>query len=58
MKNSKTIKGRPLEDKVGSYFGICNNPAHPGVVRYSHYRLCEKRRCEYYVKYRPENYQK
>ena len=56
MKNSKVIKGKPLEDKVGFYFGICTLERHPGIVRYSHMKQCERRRCENYVKYRPENY--
>lgn len=52
--NKKIIKGEPLEDKVGKYYGICTNPAHTGIVRYSYYRICEKRHCEYYQKYRQE----
>jgi len=54
-KNLKVIRGNPLEDDIGKYFGFCNNPNHIGIVRYSFYRVCEKRRCEYYVRYRPEN---
>lgn len=53
--NSRTIKGKPLEDKLGEYYGVCRNPAHKGIVRYSFYRICEKRHCKHYVKFRPEN---
>lgn len=53
MKNSKTIRGEPLEDKVGKYYGVCTFEKHPGIVRYSHIKQCEKRECQYYVKYRP-----
>ena len=52
-KMFRIIRGSPLEDAVGSYFGVCTNPSHVGIVRYSYYRVCEKRNCEYYVKYRP-----
>jgi hypothetical protein len=57
MKNrhhNKIIRGEPLEDRVGKYIGVCNNPVHVGIVRYSFYRICEKRDCKYYVRYRLE----
>lgn len=52
MKRSKVIKGKALEDKLGKYFGFCSNPSHIGIVRYSQYRICEKRDCRFYVRYR------
>ena len=55
MKKSKVIKGKPLEDRTGSYLGFCTFSRHVGIVRYSQYRICEKRQCRYYVKYRREN---
>jgi len=56
MKNkpNKVIKGEPLEDRLGSYFGFCKYYRHVGIVRYSQYKICEKRECKWYVKYRPE----
>lgn len=49
----KIIRGEPLEDRVGKYIGFCNNPSHVGIVRYSYYKICEKRNCKYYETYRP-----
>jgi len=57
MKYRKIIKCRVLEDRISEYIGFCTNPTHYGIVRYSFYRTCEKRRCKYYQKYRPENVQ-
>jgi hypothetical protein len=50
--NKKVIKGEPLEDRIGKYYGVCTYRSHLGIVRYSYYKTCEKRNCEYYKKYR------
>ncbi len=54
MSRHKVIKGKCLEDNIGRYLGYCNNPRHIGVVRYSQYRICEKRECKHYERFRPE----
>ena len=54
MNHKKVIKGRCLEDEVGPYIPYCTFEIHEGIVRYSQYRICEKKNCDRYVKFRPE----
>ena len=55
MRNgNKIIRGKALEDQIGQYIPYCTFEIHEGIVRYSQYKICEKRDCEHYIKFRPE----
>lgn len=49
----KIIPIKLLEDELGAYIPYCSYKNHRGIAL--KYRLCEKRDCRHYLKYRAES---
>lgn len=51
INKEKVQKIRVLEDLAGKYIPYCNYHVHPGIPHDE--RICERRQCQYYFKFRP-----
>ena len=55
MKNRHEVISSPaLRDRDGAFIPYCCHPKYHGIVRYCQYKTCEKKNCDYYIKFRPE----
>ena len=54
MKNQKLEKRlffmKPLKNGFGRFIPYCNYSKHQGIVKHNHYKDCEKKNCNHYLR--------